>query len=208
MKSDQLIQNLSRNLQSVKPFKYTTKDYLIVLSTGFFSVLFGLALSGIRSDLQNVVLTPSFIIQSLVLLMLAVLSTVAAMQMSIPSLKKSVPQNIVLSTLVFWGITLIYLLVNSNSPFAGWGFSCAAEIAANSIAPSIVIFYMIRKAATLNRFSTGWLTLTAGAAFGAMATQLSCSSLDAFHLLVWHAVPVVAIGLCGILIGKNILKKV
>ena len=208
MKSEQLIQNLSRNLQAVKPFKYTIKDYMIVLSVSFFSVLFGLAVSGIRADLQNVALAPAFVIQSTVLLLLAVLSTVAAMQISIPSLKKPVSQNIIIGTLVFWAATLIYLLFNSNSPFAGWGFSCAAEILANSLAPTVVIFYMIRKAATLNRFSAGWLTLTAGAAFGAIATQFSCSSMDAFHVLVWHALPVVVIGLFGIVIGKKILKEV
>lgn len=208
MKSNELIQNLSKNLQAVKPFKYTLNDYILVLSTGFFSVLCGIAISGVRSDFYNVAWTPSFITQSLVLILLAVLSTVSAMQMSIPSLKKSVSQNIVLITLTFWGMTLIYLLVNSNSPFAGWGFGCASEILINSIAPSAVIFFMIRKAATLNRISTGWLILTAGAAFGAIATQLSCSSSDAFHLLAWHAVPVVIIGFVGIIAGKYFLKKV
>jgi hypothetical protein len=208
MKSNELIQNLTSNLKVVTPIKYKLKDYALVLLVGFFSVLFGVAFSGIRSDFQNIILTPSFITQSLVLLMLALLSTVSAMQMSIPSLKKSVSQNIVLATLGFWAITLIYLLVNSNSPFAGWGFSCASEILANSLAPSAALFFMIRNAATLNRFSTGWLVLTAGAAFGALATQLSCSYSDPFHLLIWHAVPVVVIGLLGISIGKFILKKV
>lgn len=208
MKSNELIQNLSRNLQSVKPIKFGYKEYGITLLAGFFSVLAGLALSGIRADLHNVALTASFITQSLALVLLAVFSTVSAMQMSIPSLHKNISQNIVLSTLLFWALTLVYLLVNSNSPFAGWGFSCAGEILVNSIAPATVIFLMIRKAAALNRFSTGWLALTAAAAFGALTTQFSCSSSDPFHLLAWHAVPVFIIGLAGIIIGKLILKKV
>jgi hypothetical protein len=208
MKSNELIQNLSLNLQPVKSVKYGLKEYSFALLAGLFSTLAGIALTGLRSDIQNIVLTASFITQSLALILLAILSTVSALQMSIPSLTKSVSQNIVLGTLAFWVMTLLYLLINSNSPFAGWGFSCSTEILLNSVVPAAVIFFMVSKAATLNRISTGWLILTAGAAFGAIATQFSCNSDDALHLLVWHTLPVVVIGLVGTLIGKFILKKV
>lgn len=208
MRPNELIKNLSANLKPVVTVKYGLKDYGLALAAGLFSVLTGIAITGIRADIQTVFLTPAFITQSLALVFLAVLSTVSALQMSIPSLKKPVSQNIVLSTLLFWVVTIVYLLLNSNSPFAGWGFSCAKEIVISSLVPAAFIFFLIRKAATLNRLSTGWLILTAGAAFGAIATQLSCSSSDAFHLLVWHSVPVMLIGLAGTLIGKFILKKV
>lgn len=208
MKPNELIQNLSANLKSVKPVKFGLKEYTLTLSAGLFSILAGLAITGIRADIQNVILTPAFIMQSLALTLLAVLSTVSALQMSVPSLKKAVSQNIVLSTLLFWVVTIVYLLLNSNSPFAGWGFNCSKEILISSLAPVALIFFLIRKAAPLNRPSTGWLVLTAGATFGAIATQFSCSSSDALHLLVWHTAPVLVIGLAGTLIGKFILKKV
>lgn len=208
MKSNELIHSLAANLKPVKTLKYGVKEYCVVLLAGLFSVLTGIALSGIRTDIQSVVLTPSFVTQSLALLLLAVLSTVSAMQMSIPSLKKPVSQKIVASTLLFWTVTIIYLLLNSNSPFASWGFSCAREVALSSIIPSIAIFFITRKSAILDRLSTGWLALTAGAAYGALATQLSCGMSDPFHLLIWHTLPVFIVGFIGIAIGKFFIKKV
>lgn len=99
-------------------------------------------------------------------------------------------------------------MTNYGRPKAGWGFSCVKEIALTSIIPSIGIFVLIRKAAPLNRASVGWLTLTCGAAFGAVATPFSCPMSDPLHLLIWHALPVLAIGTVGKGLGNLILKKV
>lgn len=208
MKSNDLIQSLSDNLQPVKILKYGIKEYIVIFFAGLFSVLTGVAITGIRADIKIIAITPSFITQTIALLLLALLSTVSALHMSIPSIKKPVSQKIILSTLLFWAITILYLLLNSNAPFAGWGFSCASEIAINSVIPSACVFFMIRKSASLDRSSVGWLVLTAGAAYGALATQFSCALNDPFHLLVWHTLPVIIIGLIGLVIGQFILKKV
>lgn len=207
MKSNELIQSLATDLKPVKALKYGAKEYFVVLLAGLFSILAGLAISGIRSDIQNVMLTPAFITQSLALLMLAVLSTVSAIQMSIPSLEKPIAQKIAASTLIFWSATIVYLLINSDSPFAGWGFSCSREIAINSILPSAAIFFITRHGAVTKRRSVGWLTLTAGAAYGALATQLVCNMSDPLHLLIWHALPVFLIGALGLAFGKFLIKK-
>ncbi len=207
MKSRELIHSLSANLKPVKVSKYGLQEYSVVLVAGVFSVLTGVAVTGIRADIQNVALTSSFITQSVTLLLLGILSTVSAMQMSIPSLKKSVSQKIVVSTLLFWTVTIVYLLLNSNSPFAGWGFSCASEIVINSIIPSASIFMITRKSAILDRISVGWLALTAGAAYGALATQLSCGMSNPLHLFTWHTLPVLVVGFAGMAIGKFFLKK-
>ena len=208
MKSNELIQSLTANLQPVKILKYSLKEYSVALLAGLFSVLAGVAISGVRADIQNVVLTSSFITQSLALILLGVLSTLSAFQMSIPSVTKAISIKIAVSTLLLWTATILYLLINSNSPFAGWGFSCAQEIMINSIIPAATIFFIIQKAATLDRLATGWLILTAGAAYGALATQFSCYVSDPFHLLIWHTVPVFTIGLIGLAIGKFFIKKV
>ena len=207
MISNELIHSLAASLKPVTVLKYSWKEYSVALLAGLFSVLAGIALSGIRPDIQNVVLSASFITQSIALLVLAILSTVSALQMSIPSLKKPLSQKIAVVTLFFWTVTILYLLLNSNSPFAGWGFACAREIALSSIAPAAILFILTRKSVILDRLSSGWLILSAGAAYGALATQFSCSMSDPLHLLIWHALPVFLIGLIGMAVGKLIIKK-
>lgn len=208
MNTNELIHSLSTNLKPVRILNYGLKEYVVVLLAGLFSILTGIAVTGIRPDIQNVALSASFITQSIALLLLAVLSTASAIQMSIPSLRKPAAQKIAIGTLFFWVVTIIYLLINSNNPFAGWGFSCAREIALNSIPASAAIFLITRKSAILDRLSVGWSALTAGSAYGALATQFSCGMDDPFHLLIWHALPVFVIGLTGIAIGKFFIKKV
>lgn len=207
MISNELIHSLAASLKPVKVLRYSWKEYSVALLAGLFSVLAGIALSGVRPDIQNVVLSASFITQSIALLVLAILSTVSALQMSIPSLEKPVSQKIAVVTLFFWTVTIVYLLLNSNSPFAGWGFACAREIALSSITPTAILFILTRTSVILDRLSSGWLILTAGAAYGAIATQFSCSMSDPLHLLIWHALPVFLIGLIGMAVGILIIKK-
>lgn len=208
MNSKILINELSQDLRPVKVIKYGLKDYILIFSTAFFSVLASLAISGLRFDINEALLSARFVTESLTLFALAILSTISALYVSIPNLKSLRAKNIVITNLIFWFAFLLYFLANSEKPIAGWGFACAREVALNSIAPAIVIFFTIRKGATLDRITGGWLILTSAAAFGALATQFSCPSTDPLHVLVWHAVPVVLIGIVGIGLGKLIIKKV
>lgn len=208
MKSKELINTLSTDLRPVKTLVYGLKNYILILVIGFLSVLVSTTIAGVRPDIQDVVLTIPFLFQGLILLLLAILTTLSALQMSIPNLQTQETKNIAITALATWLAFLIYFLLHSSNPVGGWGVSCAREIALNSIIPSAAIFFMIKRAATLNRTTVSWLILTAGASYGALATQFSCNMIDPLHLLIWHALPVLIIGLIGLGLGNLILKKV
>lgn len=44
------------------------------------------------------------------------------------------------------------------------------------------------------------------AAFGALGTQLICQNDDLLHILLWHVIPVIAIGSAGAVLGQLLLR--
>lgn len=202
-----LIRKLSADLQPVQVFRYKVRDYVLIMLCGLFSIAGGLAFAGIRADFTQVMFSADFLFQTFLLLLLAVASTLSAMQMSIPSIHTRKAKTVVISTLSLWFAGLIYLFFSNSALVFGWGVACSQEIAINSVIPAFVVFTFVRNAATLNRSVAGWFMLIAGGACGALATHFSCSDSSAAHLLVWHAAPVLLLGMIGLGLGTLFLKK-
>ena len=207
MNPENLIRKLSVDLKSVQVFRYKPRDYALILLCGFFSLGGGLAFTGIRTDIQNVMFSYDFLLQTFLLVTLAVASTLSAMQMSIPSIQTRKAKTIVISTLSLWFAGLIYLLFSKGTLVFGWGIACSQQVAINSVIPALIVFTFVRSAATLNRRGAGWFVLIAGGAVGALATHFSCSDSSASHLLVWHAFPLFLLGIVGLGLGTLFLKK-
>ncbi len=72
------------------------------------------------------------------------------------------------------------------------GTPCATGIAAGTLWPAAVLFWMARRAAPLRPLLIGSLAGLAGAGWGAGVAALQCSSADPLHGLLWHALPVAA----------------
>ncbi len=207
MDNTKLIESLSLDLKPVTVLRYTTRDYLITVAIGFFSVLAGLAVSGLRVDILTVLASPRFILETFILLILALASSVAALQMSLPNLNHTKLKWILATTLLLWLASITYFYFQSNSPIVSQGFSCSKEIFFVSLFSTLFIYFFTKKSAPLYRSTLGWIILTSGAAYGAIATQFSCSVSEPFHLLAWHALPVLIIGFMGLGLGKIFFNK-
>lgn len=208
MSINNLIKSFVTDLKPVKVFKYGAKDYCLILLIGLFSILISLAIAGIRNDINDIIFTKRFIFEILILISLAMISSISALQMSIPNIKTHYFKKIIFINLVVWLISIIYFFINSEFVLAGWGFNCAQEIILTSVIPSFSIYFILKKASTLNRSVVGWLILTAGASYGALAAYFSCASNNPLHILIWHSLPVLIAGFIGFIAGNFILKKV
>ncbi len=208
MKNQDLINNLTMDLRPVKVFKLKWQHYATCLAVGLFTTLAGLAISGVRFDLLETMKSAQFIIESLILIVLALASTAIALRLSIPHKQSQKTKYFVLTTLGVWFLVLLFFLLRSNAPMAGWGFTCLSQVLLGSVFPAAVIFFIANQAAPLSRALTGWVVLTSGTAFGALVAHFSCSMSNPLHLLVWHALPVVVIGVLGVFIGKLFLVKI
>ena len=105
-------------------------------------------------------------------------------------------------------IYFIYLLSSegfSLDAMAG-GHICSMEILALGIAPGVLIFLMIRKAAPTSLGLTGLVGFVAVFFMSTVALQFTCADQSKFHLLIFHFVPAVFLALSGIFLGKKFLR--
>jgi len=121
-----------------------------------------------------------------------------AMMLSIPGWLKR-PGLGWLPVVFFVGWIVVLMTAWSLVPGcqAGSGKSCATETGLLGIPPGLLLAWMVRKGAPVNRVPSGMICGLVAGAFGALIAQFSCSNLDPLHMLVWHGIPAGAVTLAG-----------
>jgi hypothetical protein len=108
-----------------------------------------------------------------------------------------------------WALMLMVFVVQAGHGFAGasdWPI-CFIRVIAIGLAPAIVLFNMLRRAAPLRLTWTSALAATAAMAAGAMAVQIVCPINDSAHGLLGHFGPVVAIALLAAVFGGRTFRS-
>lgn len=210
MKIPDLINQLSFELKPVHKIKFTFIDVFKILLTGLFCLLAAVLSLGLRLDIDDQIVSIKFVFEILLLVFLAVLSTIAAFNLSIPNKNTKNIYKFSLIGLFGFVLFLVYSFLNDSEPFAYYGhsFACAYEILLISVIPSSLLFYFIRKAAVLKRDLVGALVLLSGTAFGLLGVQLTCVDGSLLHILIWHILPAVVILSLSLIISKKILIKI
>lgn len=209
-KTVELINNLSVQLKPVKVITFTVRDFLKVVAAGFLCLFSAIAILGLRKDFSDQILSVRFVLESLLLIILGMVSTVAAFSLSVPALEG---QRLYKVPIIAFTIILVsagYSLLSSSTPFLylGHGFSCMAEVTSISILPTSILFYLIRRAATLKRDLVGMLVLFSGISFGLLGVQLTCIDGTPLHLILWHILPSLALMVFGISLARKIIPKI
>ncbi len=207
MEDNKFIKNLVSDLKPVQVFKLEMSHYLKVLGVGAFSLLAGLALSGLRGDLAIIIRTPQFIIETILIIALAISSAVAALRLSVPG-SSTKPTFITVGIAAgAWLLTLIVILVTDRNFIASRGLTCSTQVILGGVLPAVLIFKIASRGAPLKRQLIGWIAVLSGGAFGALNAHLSCSLSDPLHVLFWHLTPVLIVSALGVFIGKHFLRK-
>lgn len=202
MKTNDLIGRLSR----LEPPKQVLPSYgkrLLKWSiAGLFCTCVGVAVFGFRSDLHDVAITPGFLIQAALLLIASVLSAFTAFALSVPGTSGRHSGRLVALSLLLWAIFLVVSLIVSRNFVSGVGLFCMRDIFVLGIIPGILLFTMIRAAAPFRSAITGLLTTLSAAGLGALGVQFICKNDNPLHILLWHFIPVLLVGLAGIFLGR------
>lgn len=209
-KTDDLIKLLAKDLRPVRLVKFTFLDFFKVIVAGFLCIFISVLILGLRIDVDYQTLNPLFIIDIILLILIMLLSTIAAFLLSVPSIdnKSFYKFPIVVLGLIF--ITTLYSFLSSPNPlvYLSHGFTCVSEIILISIFPASILFYLIRRAAVLKREISGFLILLSGVSFGLIGVQLTCSDSTPVHAMIWHLIPSSLILAIGIWISKRIIRKI
>ena len=87
------------------------------------------------------------------------------------------------------------------------GSGCTLVALTVGILTGAAFAYKVRQGASLNPFKSGLLVGLAALGAGGVAITLHCGNTNGMHILMWHfLVPLVAMVILGIVIGKKILR--
>lgn len=215
----ELIESLVQDLNPVRPlFVYPIRFALFFLLVGL-GLFVWVLLKGFRPDFHSVLETPSFWAEMGFAAATAFLTGWAAFQLSVPGETESVEGKKDLRMLFpvrAWGVVslliwmgIVSLRFQSEGMEGGWRpmeLKCAQTIFLFSVPFSLALFFVLRRAQPFRWGWSGFLGALSVASFVAIALQLECPGAAAAHLLFFHLLPVLGVGVLGLLVGRFLLR--
>ena len=210
MKTDELIAHLASRAAPVQPLSSPAVRALAWSAVAVASAAAGIVIFGARPDLGVVLSEPTFMWPLVAAGVTAAVAAGASLVLAVPGSERSPAlrgSSVTLGAL--WALMLVVFVIRAGHGFAGashWPI-CFIRAIAVGLAPGIVLFGMLRRAAPLRITWTSALAATAAIAAGAMAAQISCPIDDAAHALLGHFGPVLVLGLLGAATARRMLRS-
>jgi hypothetical protein len=168
---------------------------------------------GLRADLRLQFARPLFDLEILLLAALALSSVIAATIAMYPDayqkpgwLKLPYAVAALLAVLM---IVQLAMPTDARMVMAAPGMiamHCAMCIGWVAMLPSLLLFVILRRGATVRPLQAGIFAVLAASAIGCLTLRLSEANDSLAHLLLWHYLPTLVFATLGAVIGSRVLK--
>jgi len=206
---DDLVNKLARDAVPVKPapHPYVLSLEWIAAAAAYLAV--SLALSGTRPDLAAKFHEPWFVAEICTLLGIFIATTISAALLVFPDLHQK--RGVAFAPVAFFVLFLPVILFawhadSPSAPLPVHSFECTVSITLMALLPSVWTFYAMRKFASTHSRWAGGIALLSAFSIGALWLRLHEINDSITHLILWHYLPMLAIGLIGMWLGKKLLK--
>jgi len=211
---NKFIKDLAKSAKPVQQLASPLTRLGAWLIIAFICLFIGIAITGVSAQFKLVFTTPILFLETLSIILMSISAAVIALLLSVPGRFKPRMLGFVGLPFMVWVSLLSFRMwqLYSQTGVISWieknGFGCISNLLIIGLIPSIVLFSMIYLAAPLKSKLTGFIGLIAGMGLAALGLQFTCVFLfDPFHIAAFHVLPIVLIAICGIYLGKVILKK-
>ena len=205
---EQLVESLAADNTKVKPAPHPFVLGLKWIAAAALYLVISLALSGLRPDLAQALQSPWYDAELAMLLLLFIATAISAALLSFPDLHQK-------TALAYAPIAVFALFVLLM--FAAWvevpaaplpvhSWQCTLSITLFSLLPAAWTFYAMRKYASTHYRWAGSIALLSAFSVGALWLRLHEVNDSIHHVLLWHYLPMLAVGLIGLWLGKKLLK--
>ena len=210
MKKDDFVDHLAADLTPRR--RFSPAAILVIWLT--VSWAFVIAVTFATGDLRPGALTqllhsPRFLLECVLGLAVGVLAFRAGVLLALPgrvSWRRVVPETVALIA-VWFGAYAYGLIDPALEPsMVGKRPHCFAETFLFSSLPIALGLWFVARRTPIQRGWTGALVGASAASLPALMMQIACM-YDPKHILVFHLVPVVVMGLFGALVGWVALRK-
>lgn len=170
-------------------------------------------LQGLRPDLAMQFTRPLFLAEVALLLAIATTSMTAAVLSMYPdSNQKPVALKLPYALFVVLAAFIAaqgFLPMDARMVLPKPGahtIECSLCIAALALAPSALIFRLLRKGASVQPWRAGSLAVLASSALGCLMLRLAEDNDSLMHLAQWHYLPTLLFAALGAFVGKVLLR--
>ena len=206
---DELIDQLAQDTAEVKPAPHPFTISLKWMGAALAYLFVSLLLSGLRPDLMLKLHEPWFVAEIAVLACIFVATSLSAAVLSFPDMHQM--RRLAFAPVITFALLVLVLFFawqadNPPAPMPVHSFECTASITLVLLLPAAWTFYAMRKFASTHCHWAGSIALLS--AFGVSALWLRLHEINdsITHVIQWHYLPMIAIGLAGFWLGKKILK--
>ncbi|MFZ5524300.1 MAG: DUF1109 domain-containing protein [Pseudomonadota bacterium] len=206
---DELINKLAKDVAAVKPAHHPVLLSLEWTAVAVFYLAVALMISGFRTDLMVKLHEPWFAVEIAALAGIFVATSLSAALLSFPDLHQ-MRRVALLPALTFTLFALLMLFAwhadSPPSPPPVHSVECTLGITMLAILPAAWIFFVMRKFASTHHYWAGSVAMLAAFSVGALWLRLYEQTDSIMHVIEWHYLPMIFIGLIGMWLGRILLK--
>lgn len=206
---EQLIETLTEDAAVVKSATHPFRLSLKWMGAAVIYLAVSLALSGLRPDLAQKFHEPWFVAEIVSLLGIFIATSLSAALLAFPDLYQK--RGIAFSPAWMFALFLLvmYFTWHADSPPAPLpvhSFECTLSITLMTLLPAAWTFYAMRKFASTHYRLAGGIALLSAFSVGALWLRLHEVNDSIIHVIQWHYLPMLGIGLIGLWLGRILLK--
>jgi hypothetical protein len=206
---DDLIEQLAQQNQPLALAPPPWRISLEWVAAATLYLLIALLVSGVRADLASQ-LEQFFFVAEIALLFAIFLSTAfSSALLSFPDLHQK--RLWAWLPAVFFGLFALLLLAAQQhdippapQPLHSW--QCCASILLMGLLPAAATLFALRRFAPIYRRAAGSTALLFAFSVGATWLRLHEANDSIAHLIEWHYLPMLGVGILGLALGKRVLK--
>lgn len=206
---DDLVASLAQEATAVKPAPHPFALSLRWIGAAAIYLAVALALSGLRPDLTARLHNTWFAAEIAALLGIFVATSLSAALLAFPDMHQK--RNLALAPAWMFSLFLLLLFFaasadTSPAPLPVHSFECTLGITLMALLPAAWTFYAMRGFASTHYRLAGGVALLSAFSVGALWLRLHEATDSIAHVIEWHYLPMLGIGLIGLWLGRRLLK--
>ncbi|MFZ2161423.1 MAG: DUF1109 domain-containing protein [Sideroxyarcus sp.] len=206
---EQLIKGLSKEAQPVNPAPHPYLLSLQWIGAAALYLIVTLALTGLRPDWRASLDDIWFAAEIVTLFALFIVTALSAALLAFPDLhqKRLLAYAPVVPAVLFVAVILsAWYADNPPAPLPEHSIECTCSILLTMLLPALWTFYSLRRYASTHYRLAGSIALLSAFSVGALWLRLHEVNDSIAHVVEWHYLPMLSVGVLGLWLGKVLLK--
>lgn len=208
-KVDALVERLAQDTLPLRPAPHPYKLGLSWLLGAAAYLVISLAVSGVRPDWLQQLQHPWLQAELILLVLMCVSTALSAAVLAFPDMHQR--SWLTRVPLVLFGVFGVVMLLawhadQPPAPLPIHSFECTLSILAAALLPAAWVVYTLRRYASTHVRWAGSTALLFAFSVGALWLRLHEVNDSVMHVILWHYLPVIAVGWLGLSVGQKWLR--